>query len=89
MSKFQVVSPHLPAECILAGEELLAKDPELYEEIWLGCDFGDHTAYVVVDAADAEAARARFPAFLRQKARVVRVEHPDPDKLRADHTNLT
>jgi len=82
MPKFQVVSPHLPSECLRAIDEMLAHDPEfLLEESWIGCSVGDHTAYAVVDAATAEKARDRIPAFLRSRTRAVEVVRPTAEQI--------
>jgi hypothetical protein len=81
MPKFQIVSPHLPSECLQAMDEILARNPEFLEEAWNGCDVGDHTIYAVVDADAAEEARERIPAFIRRKTRVVEVKQVTPEQI--------
>ncbi len=88
MPKFQVVSPHLPSECLRALDEMLDYDPKFFEESWLGCDVGDHTAYAVVDADAIEEVRARIPPFLRPKTRVVEVGHAKAEEIRAHHEQV-
>lgn len=88
MPKYQVVSPHLPSECLRAMDEMLAHDPEFLEKAWVGCNAEDHTAYAVVDAGAAEEARGKIPAFLRPRTRVVEVEHPTPEQIRAKHEKV-
>jgi hypothetical protein len=84
--KFQIVAPHLPSECEQAFNEILAHDPSILEETWMGCPVGDHTVYGVVDAATGEDVAGRLPPFVRNRTRVVEVERPSVEQIR-EHFN--
>ncbi len=85
MRKFQIVAPHQPAECFEALDEMLAHDPNFFEQAVMGCQFGDHTSYGLVEVSNEEEARIKLPTRMRKKARVVEVEHMDPNVIRAMH----
>ncbi len=88
MPKFQIVSPHDPVECLLAIGEMAAHNPELMEAALLGCHYGDHTAYAVIEASGEEEARSNLPDSLRKRARVSQVESFDIEEFRAVHDSV-
>ncbi len=88
MPKFQIVSPHDPAECLLAIGDMVTHNPELMEAALMGCHNGDHTAYAVVEASSEEEARSNLPDSLRKRARVSQVESFDIEEFRDVHDSV-
>lgn len=85
MPKFQIVTPHDDAQCVLALDEMLAHDAELQSQLVYGCHFGDHTGYALIEASDEAEARSRLPKLLNRRARVVAVENFTPEEIRSKH----
>ncbi len=86
MPKFQIVVPHDPAQCMEALDEMFSHDPEFHSQVFYGCHFGDCTGYALIEASSEEEARSKVPITLRKRARVVGVEHVDPEEIRSVHT---
>jgi hypothetical protein len=85
MEKYFVQSPHTPKECLRALDEILANGPGNLAKYEWGCMAGDHTGYAIVEARSESEAKETIPAFLRGKARVVKVDKFTPDQIREFH----
>jgi hypothetical protein len=83
--KYVIETPHTEAECLRALDEEAAKGPEILKKFNYGCMAGDHTGYALVDVKDEAEARRLVPAFLLDKARIVKVDVFSPDAIRAFH----
>jgi len=85
MGRYIIQSPHTPEECLRALDEILAKGQnELARYEW-GCMAGDHTGYAIVEAGSDGEAAGTVPAFLRGKARVVKLNRFTPEQIREFH----
>ncbi len=85
MKKYQVVSPHDPAQCLQALDDLLAHNPDFLSHTLFGCHAGDHTGYTIVDASSEGDVRSMLPSTLRSRARVVEVERETPQRIKSYH----
>ncbi len=89
MPKFQIVMPHDPAECIQALMAMRVHDPEFQSGVFYGCHFGDCTGYALIEASSEEEARSKIPRTLLKRARIVEVEHLNPDDIVSAHDRAT
>lgn len=85
MDRFFIESKHTPEECLRALDEILARGPQVLQKYEWGCMEGDHTGYAIVDAGSEAEAQENVPAFLRPKARVVKLNRFTPDQIRSFH----
>lgn len=85
MEKYFVESPHTPQECLRALDEILAKGPGILANYEWGCMAGDHTGYAIVEAPSESDVKETIPAFLRGKARVVKMNKFTPEQIREFH----
>lgn len=85
MERYYVESKHTPEECLRALDEILAKGPDALSRVDWGCMAGDHTGYSIVEARSEADALATVPAFLRGKARAVRLNRFTPEQIRSFH----
>jgi hypothetical protein len=83
--KYLIETPHTAAECLRALDEELAKGPEVLKQFSYGCMGGDHTGYAIVDVKDEADAKRLVPAFLLDKARIVKVDVYTPEAIRSFH----
>ena len=85
MNRYFIESPHMPKECLRALDEILANGPTALARYEWGCMAGDHTGYAIVEAGSEKEAAETVPAFLRGKARVVRLNRFTPEQIREFH----
>lgn len=87
MATYQLESPHTDAECLRALDEISAgtRGSELLKKMHFGCMSGVHTGWAVVDAADEAAAKELLPAFLRGRAKAVKVDLFTPEQIKGFH----
>lgn len=83
MNRFLIESPHTAENCTQAVKDIHAAGYLHFFE-W-GCDDGDHTAWAIVEAQNAEHARQMVPWYLREQARIVKlVKFEIADEKHAD-----
>ncbi len=70
---YLIITPHTPAQCLASLDSYAAKDAKLLEKIDWGCADGDHSGYLVVDAANKKAARDLLPAGEQEGAKIVKL----------------
>jgi hypothetical protein len=85
MAKYMIESPHTEEECTRALDETLAKGSDILAKFDWGCMSGEHTGWAIVDAESESAARNMVPSFVRNKARVVKVDKFTPQQLKSSH----
>ncbi len=69
MQQYLIESPHTKEEC-RAAIEMVQAAGYLTHFKW-GCPDGEHCAWAIISADNAEEARLSVPTLLRKKARVV------------------
>lgn len=84
MAHFFIQSPHTPAECMRALDEV-ATDPNLLKNYEWGCMAGHHTGYANVEASSETDAQKFVPNFLRGKAQIIKVDRFNTDQIREMH----
>lgn len=85
MERYFIESLHTPEECLRALDEVLAKSPAVLDKYEWGCMGGDHTGYAIIEARSEQEAVGIVPAFLREKARVVKLNRFAPEQFRQFH----
>ena len=85
MAKYLIESPHTEEECLQALDETLGKGSDLLAKFDWGCTSGEHTGWAVVEAGNESAARNMVPAFVRSKARIVKVDKFTPQQIKSFH----
>ncbi|HVP14012.1 MAG TPA: hypothetical protein VMS88_00630 [Terriglobales bacterium] len=79
-SEWLVESPHTPAQMAQAADRI--KDIALWH--W-GCESGDHRGWIIVRAADEQAALGIVPEALRGRARAHKLNRFTIAQLKAFH----
>src|SRR5437867_2717547 len=64
-SRYLVIAPHDAAECMKALEDTKDMAPGALAKWDFGCEDGDHTGYLVVNATSADEALKNVPASVR------------------------
>jgi hypothetical protein len=85
MARYLIESPHTPEECLQVLDGILMMGTGLLDKFDFGCQEGEHTGWAVVEAGSDSAARNMVPAFVRSKARIVKVSKFTPQQIRAAH----
>ena len=85
MPSYLVESPHTPEDCIKTFDYLLAAG--YITHFYWACPTGEHTGYVIFDAASKSEALMVVPPFVRSKARAVELTQFTPDQVKAMHTD--
>ena len=86
MDRFLVISPHTAEDCKRALKEVYAAGYITHFD-W-GCMDGDHTGWVVLEAADAKEALMVVPALQRQAARAVKLVKFAPSDVEKMHLKM-
>lgn len=74
MATFVVDTPHTPAECMRALDEMASGTKKLLPKMHFACNFGEHRGWAIVNARNEESVKAMIPGFLRSKAKVQKVK---------------
>ena len=85
MSRYIVELPHTQEECLRNLDELSAKGNDSLAKFDFGCHSGVHTGWATIEAGTDTDARKIVPTFLRDRARVVKVEKETIDQVKAYH----
>jgi hypothetical protein len=87
MANYMIETPHEDAECLRALDEIAAgaRGPELLKKTQFGCMSGVHIGWAIVEADSETAALEWLPAFLRAKAKVVKVDQFTPEQIASFH----
>ena len=87
-SRYLVIAPHDAAECMKALDETKDMAPGALGKWDFGCEDGDHTGYLVVNASSSEEALKNVPADLREKAKAIKVHKFTAAELKAAHEKM-
>jgi hypothetical protein len=85
-SMYLVTSPHTPEECVKALDSVSAMGSKTLGKYEWGCLSGDHTGYVMIEAASEEDALKVVPPNLREKAKAEKVTKFTVAQIKALHT---
>jgi len=88
VARFLIITPHTAEECLKSLDDYVAQNPDLLKKLDWGCMVGDHTGYVVVEAADETAARNMLPADERKAARIIQVNKFTVEQIQEFHKKM-
>lgn len=83
---YLVTSPHTPEECLKALDSVSAMGSKTLGKYEWGCLSGDHTGYMMIEAASEEDALKAVPPDLRAKAKAEKVTKFTVAQIKALHT---
>ncbi len=83
-SKFMVIAPHTPEDCLKVLDEVKGKSPTLLSDFEWGCMAGDHTGYAIITAKDEGAVKAMLPPSM-QEAKIVKLNKFTAAQIKAFH----
>ncbi len=86
--RYMILMPHTKEQCLKALDDMVASSSDLLARTEWGCMVGDHTGYVIVNAASEEAARNLVPAAERSSARVIKLNKFTPEQIRSFHQKM-
>lgn len=83
MARFLIEVPHEPSTiaCARVVKVFLSSGSHLLSHADWGCFDGDHRAWLIVEAANKEEARAVVPALFRSEAKVVGLNYFTVDQI--------
>lgn len=87
MDRFQIISPHTAATCIDVLMDVLQSGYVTHFE-W-GCQDGDHTGYIIIEASDKAEAMMVVPSLYRNDARAVKLNTFSPEEVVRMHKEAT
>ena len=87
MPRYLVQTSHDPSllGCQRAFEELAAHGSHFLAQTDWGCDVGEHTGWLIVEAKDDADAQRMVPPVFRKTASVVRLNRYTPEQFRSEH----
>jgi len=86
MTRYLIEAPHTKEECLRNLDQTLAKGPEILDKFYFGCNYGEHTAWAIVDAESrSEAEKLLSDVVIRRRARIVEVGKSTPQEIRSMH----
>lgn len=85
MARYLIESQHTPGECLQVLDAILMMGTDFVDRFDFGCQAGEHTGWAVVEAESESAALKMVPAFVRSRARIVKVNKFTPQQIRAAH----
>jgi hypothetical protein len=83
--RYLIETSHKPEDCVKALDTMAEQDKKLLSKMDWGCLSGDHTGYVIVDAASEQDARAKLPDALRADAKIVKLNKFTPKEIASFH----
>jgi hypothetical protein len=86
--RYMILMPHTQEQCLKALDDMVASSSDLLSMTEWGCMAGDHTGYVIVNAASEDAARAMIPAAERASARVIKLNKFTPEQIKSFHKTM-
>ena len=84
-TQYLVEVPHTVAECLASLDETKAMGAEKLNQWSWGCMFGDHTAYLIVNAKSETEALANVPEAERAKAKVIPLTKFTVEQIQSFH----
>jgi hypothetical protein len=85
MARYVVETPHTAEECLRNLDEISAKGDDTLSKFDFGCHSGVHTGFATIEAGNDTDVRRMLPTFLRDRARVVKVDKETIDQIRSYH----
>jgi hypothetical protein len=86
--RYMILTPHTKEQCLKSLDAMVASSSDLLAKTEWGCMVGDHTGYVIVNAASEEAARNMLPPSERPSARVIKLNKFTPEQIKSFHKTM-
>ncbi len=83
--RYIIETSHKPEDCVSALDAMVEQDKKLLAKMDWGCLSGDHTGYVIIEAASEQDARAKLPEKLRTSAKVTKLNKFTPKEIASFH----
>jgi hypothetical protein len=85
MARYIIQDSHEVADCLKLLDAFMHAGAHYLTNAEWGCQDGDHTAWIVVEASSDNEARNMVPPVIRDRARLVRLNRFSPEQIRAFH----
>jgi len=85
MARYIIQDSHEVEDCLKILDAFMRAGAHYLTNAEWGCEDGEHTAWIVVEAASEDEARHMMPPVIRNRARLVRLNRFTPDQIRAFH----
>ena len=85
MARYIIQDTHDVDDCLKTLDAFLRAGAHYLTNAEWGCQVGDHTAWIVIEASSDEEARHLVPPVIRDRARLVRLNRFTPEQIRAFH----
>jgi hypothetical protein len=86
--RYLLIMPHTPEQCLAALDAMEAASPQLLAKTDWGCMGGDHTGYLVVQAASEQAALNMVPANERAQAKAIKLNKFTEEQIKSFHKKM-
>jgi hypothetical protein len=86
MNRYLIETSHNREDCLNVLDQFVVHGHITHFE-W-GCESGVCTGWAIIEAESEEQALYAVPAFLRNKARVIKLSHFTPEKIQEFHEEL-
>lgn len=87
-TRYLVISPHTPEECMKALDSVSAMGSNTLKMYDWGCKNNDHTGYFVINAKTEQEALANVPTDLRDRAKAMKLNKFSMDEIKAFHQQM-
>jgi len=88
VSRYLVIAPHTPEECLKALDDVNAMGASTLKMWDFGCKSGDHTGYLVINASSEEQALSKVPASIRDKAKAIKITKFTSQEIAEAHKQM-
>ena len=85
MARYIIQDSHDVDDCLKTLDAFLRAGAHYLTNAEWGCQGGEHTAWIVIEADSDEEARHLVPPVIRDRARLVRLNRFSPEQIRAFH----
>jgi hypothetical protein len=85
MPRYIIEDTHSVEDCLKVLDAFMHAGAHYLTNAEWGCEAGDHTAWIVIEAGSDEEARHLIPPIIRNRARLVRLNRFTPEQIRGFH----
>ena len=85
MANYMIQDSHKIADCLKVLDAFAQAGAHYLTNADWGCEYGDHTGWIVVEAGSDDEARLMVPPIIRKRARLVRLSRFTLEQIRGFH----
>jgi hypothetical protein len=85
VARYIIEDTHEVEDCLKLLDAFMQAGAHYLTKAEWGCEAGDHTAWIVVEAESDAEARNMVPPIIRSRARLVRLNRFTPEQIRGFH----